>query len=81
MSQNPKRPGSRDISELKARLGLKKGAAAGGAAQPKQRNGAGVVPPPGLNLPPPPGVKPAVAAPGAPTPREVGAHGLRSARA
>ncbi|MCA9674706.1 MAG: hypothetical protein H6709_15920 [Kofleriaceae bacterium] len=59
MSQNPKRPGSRDISELKARLGLKKGAAAGGAAQPKQRNGAGVVPPPGLNLPPPPGVKPA----------------------
>lgn len=63
MSQkDPKRPsGSRDISELKARLGLKKGASGG---QPAARaNGAGaaaggVVPPPGLNLPPPPGAKP-----------------------
>jgi hypothetical protein len=55
--KDPKRPGSRDISELKARLGLKKGATGpAGAAKP---NGAGgVVPPPGLNLPPPPGAKP-----------------------
>ena len=45
----PKRGGSRDISELKQRLGLKKGGA------PAASNGAtgGVVPPPGLNLPPP----------------------------
>jgi len=52
--KDPKRAGSRDISELKARLGLKKGAAGSGGKQ----NGAGVVPPPGLNLPPPPGAKP-----------------------
>jgi hypothetical protein len=49
-----KKAGSRDISELKQRLGLKKG----GAAQPAQRaNGApsgGVVAPPGLAVPPPP---------------------------
>jgi len=45
---DPKRGGSRDISELKQRLGLKKGGA------PAAGNGAtgGVVPPPGLNLPP-----------------------------
>jgi hypothetical protein len=55
-----KRPGggSRDISELKQRLGLKKGQQA--APQPAARgNGAGsggVAPPPGMNLPPPPGV-------------------------
>src|SRR5687768_1014529 len=55
--KDPKRPGgSRDISELKARLGLKKGGAAPGPAGAKQ-NGAGVVPPPGLNLPPPPGAR------------------------
>lgn len=54
--------GSRDISELKARLGLKKGAgtgstpAAGGTTPAPRANG--VVPPPGLNLPPPPGVTP-----------------------
>lgn len=55
MSQkDPKKPGSRDISELKARLGLKKG---GPAAAPGKQNGAGVVPPPGLNLPPPPGAR------------------------
>lgn len=58
-----KRTGNRDISDLKARLGLKKGAAAGGTGQTQARgNGAasgGVVPPPGLNLPPPPGVQPA----------------------
>ncbi len=55
-TKDPKRTGSRDISELKARLGLKKGT----GAQPAggKPNGAGVVPPPGLNLPPPPGAKP-----------------------
>ena len=50
---DPKRGGSRDISELKQRLGLKKGAAPG---QP-QANGAtttGVVRPPGMALPTPP---------------------------
>ena len=61
MSQkDPKRPGgSRDISELKARLGLKKGgaAAAGPASVGAKQNGASVVPPPGLNLPPPPGAR------------------------
>lgn len=49
-----KRTGSRDISDLKARLGLKKGAAAPTSGQ--QRATGGVVAPPGLNLPPPPGV-------------------------
>ena len=57
-----KKTGSRDISELKQRLGLKKGAAAaqtGSTPAAGRSNGAqsgGVVPPPGLNLPPPPGV-------------------------
>jgi hypothetical protein len=52
-----KRTGNRDISDLKARLGLKKGAAASGTGQTAARgNGAGIAPPPGLNLPPPPGV-------------------------
>ena len=56
-----KKAGSRDISELKQRLGLKKR----GAAQPSQRsNGApsgGVVAPPGLAVPPPPqGAAPAI---------------------
>ena len=57
-----KKTGSRDISELKQRLGLKKGAAAAPTGQaPRASNGAsgGVVPPPGLNLPPPPGLAPA----------------------
>lgn len=56
-----KKTGSRDISELKQRLGLKKGAAAAPTgATPRAANGAsgGVVPPPGLNLPPPPGLAP-----------------------
>lgn len=50
---DPKRGGSRDISELKQRLGLKK--APPPAAGPRA-NGAtgGVVPPPGLAPPPPP---------------------------
>jgi len=53
-----KRTGNRDISDLKARLGLKKGAAATGqtAARGNGAASGGVVPPPGLNLPPPPGV-------------------------
>ena len=57
-----KKTGSRDISELKQRLGLKKGAAAASqtGATPRANGGAsgGVVPPPGLNLPPPPGLAP-----------------------
>jgi hypothetical protein len=55
---DPKRGGSRDISELKQRLGLKKAgqsAAGPGAATGRPGNGGtgGVVPPPGLNVPPP----------------------------
>jgi hypothetical protein len=50
-----KRPGgSRDISDLKQRLGLKKAGAP--AAAGRGNGGGGVVPPPGLNLPPPPGM-------------------------
>jgi len=59
---DPKRTGSRDISELKQRLGLKKGAqpATGGRANGGQT--AGIAPPPGLSLPPPPNqpVQPAI---------------------
>lgn len=56
-----KKAGSRDISELKQRLGLKKG----GAAQPSppRANGApsgGVIAPPGLAVPPPPQAAPAI---------------------
>lgn len=52
-----KKPGgSRDISDLKARLGLKKGAAAPATGQTRANgNSGGVVAPPGMNLPPPPG--------------------------
>ncbi len=50
MSQTPKRPGTRDISELKARLGLKK--AAPEAKAPAKQTGA-LAPPPGLNVPGP----------------------------
>jgi hypothetical protein len=51
-----KRPGSRDISELKQRLGLKKGGApAAGTGRANGGQTAGIAPPPGLNLPPPPG--------------------------
>jgi hypothetical protein len=57
-----KRTGSRDISDLKARLGLKKGAV---PATGQTRNN-GVVAPPGLNLPPPPGVPQQPAAPAIP---------------
>lgn len=48
----PKRGGSRDISELKQRLGLKKGgpAAAGNQSRGNGASG-GVVPPPGLSVP------------------------------
>lgn len=55
-----KRTGSRDISELKQRLGLKKGAApATGQTRGSSGQTAGIAPPPGLNLPPPPGSQPA----------------------
>lgn len=63
MSETDKRPGVRDISDLKARLGLKKP----GAARPQTTAGvpapAGVVPPPGLRggggvIPAPPGAAP-----------------------
>jgi hypothetical protein len=53
LSDSSKRPGSRDISELKARLGLKK------APPPAAAKGNGVVPPPGVSLPAPPGAQPA----------------------
>jgi hypothetical protein len=54
-----KRTGSRDISDLKARLGLKKGAQAPATGQTgSTRATNGVVAPPGLNLPPPPGMAP-----------------------
>jgi hypothetical protein len=51
-----KKPGSRDISDLKARLGLKKaGAAAPAAAAPRANGAPGALPPPpGLAVPPPP---------------------------
>ena len=54
---DPKRGGSRDISELKQRLGLKKsGPPGGGSATPRAGTTGGVVPPPGLSPPsaPPP---------------------------
>ncbi len=60
--QPPKKSGSRDINELKARLGLKKGAAAPGpgpaSTKPNGSASGGVVPPPGLAVPPPPGAGP-----------------------
>lgn len=56
---DPKRPQSRDISELKARLGLKKPAPAA-----QQKNGGGMVAPPGIT--PPPGVATQPVAPPAP---------------
>src|SRR5436190_22688518 len=55
LSQTPKRPGTRDISELKARLGLKKAAPekAPAAATATTKPSGGVAPPPGLNVPGP----------------------------
>jgi hypothetical protein len=50
LSQTPKRPGTRDISELKARLGLKKA-----APEAKAPAKGGVAPPPGLAPPKPAG--------------------------
>lgn len=58
MSQTPKRPGTKDISELKARLGLKKGGPAAPATKPAGSGGGGVVPPPGVVVPAPPGARP-----------------------
>ncbi len=52
-----KKSGSRDISELKQRLGLKKGAGATPSGSTARANGSasgGVLPPPGLAVPPPP---------------------------
>jgi hypothetical protein len=64
LSDSSKRPGtSRDISELKARLGLKKG----GAPAPTAKNGGAVVPPPGVALPAPPGVSTQPAGPVVPS--------------
>jgi hypothetical protein len=53
---DPKRGGSRDISELKQRLGLKKATTPTAGAPAGRSNGpaGGVVPPPGLAPPPPP---------------------------
>lgn len=53
---DPKRGGSRDISELKQRLGLKKATTPTAGATVGRPNGpaGGVVPPPGLAPPPPP---------------------------
>lgn len=67
MSDAKKPGGSRDISDLKARLGLKKGAAAPATGQTRA-NGGGVVAPPGMNLPPPPGVPQQPQQPAAPPP-------------
>jgi hypothetical protein len=50
---DPKRGGSRDISELKQRLGLKKGGAAATGGTPARNGTPGVVPPPGLAVAPP----------------------------
>ncbi len=52
--------GSRDISELKQRLGLKKtgGGSGTGSNQRVANQSGGVVAPPGMNLPPPPGHQP-----------------------
>jgi hypothetical protein len=52
-----KKAGSRDISELKQRLGLKKGAAGApqsGSTARANGNSGGVIAPPGLAVPPPP---------------------------
>jgi hypothetical protein len=58
---DPKRGGSRDISELKQRLGLKKGAApAAGQPQTNGATTAGVVRPPGMALPPTPPPQPVI---------------------
>jgi hypothetical protein len=50
---DPKRGGSRDISELKQRLGLKKGGAAATGGTPARNGNPGVVPPPGMVVAPP----------------------------
>jgi hypothetical protein len=50
-----KKAGNRDISDLKARLGLKKAGAAAPAAGNRSNGSGGVVAPPGLAVPPPPG--------------------------
>src|SRR6185369_13137031 len=49
-----KRTGNRDISELKQRLGLKKGGPAAGQNRGSSGQTAGIAPPPGLAPPSPP---------------------------
>jgi len=58
LSQSPKKPGARDISDLKARLGLKKGGSAA-KARPGPSPG-GAIPPPTRSpaVPAPPGAAP-----------------------
>ncbi len=68
MSQSSKRPGARDISDLKARLGLKKtgpapSIAAPGAPAPAVPPPGGIAPPPGAVPAPFGAVAPSVAAP------------------
>ncbi len=69
MTQSSKRPGARDISDLKARLGLKKTGPAPSISSPSGAVAppAGIAPPPGIAAPPgavaPPVVAPRVAAP------------------
>ena len=53
--QPPKKSGSRDINDLKARLGLKKGTSPQEPVGKKTAGMPAVVPPPGLAVPPPPG--------------------------
>lgn len=56
--QPPKKPASRDINDLKARLGIKKGTAPQTPIGSKTAGMPAVVPPPGLAVPPPPGAVP-----------------------
>lgn len=69
MSQTSKRPGARDISDLKARLGLKKTGSPPTAPAPPTAGG--IVPPPGApipgSIPAPPGMAPQTPSPSAAT--------------
>jgi hypothetical protein len=56
--QPPKKPASRDINDLKARLGIKKGTSPQTPVGSKTAGMPAVVPPPGLAVPPPPGAVP-----------------------
>jgi hypothetical protein len=66
--QPPKKPASRDINDLKARLGIKKGTSPQTPVGSKTAGMPAVVPPPGLAVPPPPGaVPPQPPSPSSPT--------------